>query len=68
MDIGDENHGFPRGIKHGVNFLMVPMWHQTWGNPSTRRGVASVDGANASQGFGRPRVPPLYDRLFESVM
>ena len=38
---------------------MVPMWRQTWGNPSTRRGIARVDGANASQGFYRPRIPPL---------
>ena len=38
---------------------MVPTWPQTWGNPSIGRGIASVDGANASQGFGRPRIPPL---------
>ena len=38
---------------------MVPMWRQTWGNPSTRRGITSVDGANVSQGFDRPRIPPL---------
>ena len=57
MDIGDENLGRPLG--HFVNFPMVPTWPQTWGNPSIGRGIASVDGANASQGFGRPRIPPL---------
>ena len=56
-DISDENLGPLPG--HFVNLSMVPMWRQTWGNPSTRRGIASVDGANASQGFVRPRIPPM---------
>ena len=38
---------------------MVPTWRQTWGNPSTRRGIASLEGANVSQGFDRPHIPPL---------
>ena len=35
------------------------MWRQTWGKPSTRQGIASVDGGNVSQGFDRPRIPLL---------
>ena len=42
--IGDENHGFPRGIRHGVKFLMVPMWHQTWGKSFDGSHVASEMG------------------------
>ena len=56
-DIGDENRGKPLG--RFENFTMVPTLLQTWGNPCIGRGIASIDGANVSQGFGRHRIPPL---------
>ena len=46
----DNNHGACLiSETHTRMETVVPKWRQTWGNPSTRRGIASVDSANASQ-------------------